>query len=292
MSNHEFSLLKAQQNIHELIARQHPLEESLTAIAQWIGMMMPGALVSIMRFVAGTNTLNLVTSPRFSGRYTRSMQDIPVADDQGPCGTAAFTRQLVITDNIQKDPRWSGYHDIAEAEGLRACRSMPILSAKGELLGTFATYYRNPAAPTEEGTQRNLARGAALVALAVLRNRDAEDHLALSEWHQALFDNHPDGACTLDSEGRFQSCNTAMQRMMGYSEQELTGRHFNRFVEPDYREQTLAAFNKARSGEAVTFETVGTHAFGKPCTLEIVNLPVTIKGDIVGVYGICRDITD
>lgn len=46
MSDIEFSVLEAQQNIHELIAQQHPLEQTLDAIADWVGSMMPGALVS------------------------------------------------------------------------------------------------------------------------------------------------------------------------------------------------------------------------------------------------------
>jgi predicted signal transduction protein with EAL and GGDEF domain len=37
---------------------------------------------------------------------------------------------------------------------------------------------------------------------------------------------------------------------------------------------------------------MGTHASGHPYFLEVTNFPVTIKEQIVGVYGICRDITD
>jgi GAF domain-containing protein len=114
--------------------------------------MMPGALVSIMQFHPATNSLSLMPSDRFSDHFSRAMQDIQVAENMGTCGTAAFTKQLIITDNIQKDPRWTGFHEIAEAEGVRACWSMPILTSKNELLGTFATYYLAPATPTA-GTQ-------------------------------------------------------------------------------------------------------------------------------------------
>ena len=34
MSDIEYSVLEAQQNIHELIAQQHPLEQTLDAIAE------------------------------------------------------------------------------------------------------------------------------------------------------------------------------------------------------------------------------------------------------------------
>lgn len=286
----EFPLLEAQQNIHELIAQHHPLDETLAAISEWITSMMPGALVSIMRYDPQSECLNLVPSPVFSRRFTEQMQNIPIGENKGTCGTSAFTGKPVITDNIAKDPRWGGYHDLARDEGLGACWSAPILTNNNELLGTFATYYRKPATPTE-GAQKNLARGAALVALAILRHRDAEDHLALTEWHNALFDNHPDGVYSFDLEGHFHSCNTAMEQMTGFSRDQVFGKHFSEFVDPGYREMTQAAFDKARSGEAITYQTVGLHADGHPYHLEIINFPVVIRGEIVGVYGICKDIS-
>jgi hypothetical protein len=142
--------------------------------------MMPGALVSIMRFYPDINSLSPMPNSRFSERFSRAMQNIPVSDGIGTCGTAALTKCMVITEDIQKDPRWDGYRDIAEAEGLAACWSMPILTSGKELLGTFCHFYRAPAIPTSEA-QRNLIQSAALVALAILRHRDTEDLLILSE---------------------------------------------------------------------------------------------------------------
>jgi GAF domain-containing protein len=164
MSDIEFSVLEAQQDIHEMIAQQKPLEQTLEAIANWVGNMMPGALVSIMRFDPDTNSLSPVPNNRFSDDFFRAMQNIPVSGSIGTCGTAALTKCMVITEDIQKDPRWDGYRDIAEAEGLAACWSVPVLTSKRELLGTFCHFYRAPATPTAEA-RRHLAQSAALVAM-------------------------------------------------------------------------------------------------------------------------------
>ena len=291
MQHSEFSLLEMQQNIHELIAQKHPLEEVLPAITDWIEVMMPTALVSIMRFNPETQALSMVPSPQFSSAYVEQLQGISIGDGKGTCGTAAYRRKLVITEDIRTDPKWKGFQDIAEAEGVRACWSMPILTANGELLGTFASYYRSPVAPTE-GAQRNLSRGAALVALAILRQRDTEDHSALSEWHRTLFENHPDGVYTFDLEGRFLNGNSALERITGYPVESLVGVHFNQFIQPEAQTLTQAAFDKASRGEAVTYETAGIHADGRHYDLEIINFPVRIKERIVGVYGVCKDITE
>ena len=54
----------------------------------------------------------------------------------------------MIVSDIATDPLWADYRDLALAHGLRACWSTPILSLDGKVLGTFATYYREPRSPT------------------------------------------------------------------------------------------------------------------------------------------------
>lgn len=288
--NNALSLLEAQQAIHELIARQRPLPETLSAITDWMSLMMPGALISIMRFDPAQQTLNLVPNGQFSDRYTGLMQDQKIGPDVGTCGAAAFERKMVITEDIHDDPKWSPFLDAADQEGLRACWSVPIIAGDGELLGTFATYYRTPTYPSVAAI-RSLERAAGLTALALLRHRDVRRHSALSEWHRALFDNQPEGVYTLDLDGFFQSCNPALERITGYTGAQLSGIDFNQVVMPDYRDFTHAFFDRARKGESVTYETMGIHAQGHGYHLEITNFPVVLDGEIVGVYGVCREIT-
>lgn len=184
--NHEFPLLEAQQGIHELTAAGAPLAKTLAAVAEWAELMLPQALVSIMRFDPEKNALSLVPNRHFSPNYTAHMQDLVIGPDIGTCGRAAFEKQLVVTRDISLEPNWAPFQALAQAEGLRACWSVPILTANGELLGTFATYYRSPALPTQE-EQNNLARSASLAALVLLRHRDKQHHRMQSEWHRSLF---------------------------------------------------------------------------------------------------------
>jgi two-component system cell cycle sensor histidine kinase/response regulator CckA len=53
-----------------------------------------------------------------------------------------------VTD-IATDPLWIDYRALAAEHGLRACWSTPILSHQGNVLGTFAMYYRQATTPTE-----------------------------------------------------------------------------------------------------------------------------------------------
>ncbi|MDW7748027.1 EAL domain-containing protein [Halomonas sp.] len=286
----ELALMEAQQNVHERIAQQVPLEETFDAIAHWIELLLPDAVVAFMRFDTKRQTLSLTPSQRFSPAYQECLTAVPIGPDAASFGCAAYCREPVVTEDIRTDSRWVVFRDVAEREGLRSCWSNPVMTANGELLGTFGTYFREPRHPTDT-SRRRLKQAAALVALAILRDRDASNHRALAEWHRSLFVNHPDGVYEFDLEGRFQRGNAALTRITGYPETDMVGRHFNEFIDPEYRERTQASFDIARRGGSHQYETLGTHRDGHLYRMEILNFPVSVDGEVVGVYGICRDIT-
>ena len=286
----DVSLLEAQQEIHQLIAQQAPLDQVLDAIAHWLGLQLPGAVVAFMRFDPARCSLSLLSSPRFSADFTAQLQDVPVGLAQASFGTAAYLRRQVITADIQTDSRWANWRSAALTEGLRACWSHPVITTQGELLGTFGTYYRQPTTPSER-SKRRLRQASALIALAVIKDRDSRRHRTLAEWHRSLFDNHPDGVYEFDLKGHFLRGNAALTRITGHAAQDLVGRHFSELIAPDYRQLTQSAFAAARSGASSQYETQGLHADGHHVHLAITNFPVTVEGEIVGVYGICHDIT-
>lgn len=286
----EAALFETQQGVHELIAQQAPLEQTLEAISHWIGILFPGAVVAFMRFDPVRCTLSLLPSHRFSPPYVEQLQDVPIGPETASFGAAAYFRRLIVTEDIQVDPLWKPFRSAALAEGLRACWSSPVLTSQGELLGTFGTYYRDSTAPTELSRKR-LYQAAVLVALAIVRDRDGYRHRALAERHRSLFIHHPNGVYEFDLVGRFQRSNHALKRITGYPEKYLVGRHFSEFIAPDSRELTQAAFDAAKAGAARQYETLGIHADGHTYQLEVTNFPVIVDGEIIGVYGICQDIT-
>jgi len=286
----EPALLAAQNAVHDLIARQAPLAQTLEAISHCIGIVHPGAVVAFMCFDPARCSLSMFPSEHFSASYFDRLQEVPVGSLGACFGAAAYLRRQVITEDIETDPRWEAFRAAALGEGFRACWSSPVITAEGELLGIFGTYFRQPAAPSETGKLR-LRQAAALIALAAVRDRDSRRHRTLAESHRSLFVNHPDGVYEFDLEGRFQRCNAALERIIGYLERELIGHHFNEYVEPDARAFIQAAFDAAKAGDSRQYEARVIHADGHAHQLEITNFPVTSEGEIVGVYGICRDIT-
>jgi GAF domain-containing protein len=113
-----------------------------------------------------------VAGPHLPARYKEAINGIEIGPAVGSCGTAAFCGHPIYVSDISTDPLWARWSDVvnmALEAGLRACWSMPIMSA-ARVLGTFAIYHREPRAPTL--AERSLIAEAARSA-AVLLGRNA-----------------------------------------------------------------------------------------------------------------------
>jgi len=106
--------------------------------------------------------------------YLRAIDGARIGPEAGSCGAAAFRRERVVVEDIATHPNWADYKELALAHGLRACWSHPITSGRGAVLGTFALYYREPRAPTEEELAQ-VARAAHLATIVLERDRSHEE---------------------------------------------------------------------------------------------------------------------
>lgn len=105
-------------------------------------------------------------APRLPAAYNAAIDGVTIGPSVGSCGTAAYCGHAIYVADIAKDPLWKDFSALALHHGLRACWSMPITSAAGRVLGTFALYYREPRTPSEQ--DRALIRLAADTARVLL----------------------------------------------------------------------------------------------------------------------------
>ena len=89
-----------------------------------------------------TETLRLIAAPNIPQTFQEIAKEVKIAPNSGSCGTAAFRKELVIVSDIQNNPLWAQYKEIAKQHNLAACWSKPILGSDDHrVLGTFAIYY-------------------------------------------------------------------------------------------------------------------------------------------------------
>ncbi|HEX8796117.1 MAG TPA: GAF domain-containing protein [Polyangiaceae bacterium] len=172
-------LREAEYRVLELIATGAPLREILEALVLAIEDLAPPTLGSILFLDADGRHVSHAAAPHLPEAYTRKVDGLAIGPHAGSCGTAAYEKRQVVVEDIETDPLWADYRDLARAHGLRACWSTPILDVDGRVLGTFALYYRQPRAPTDEEREL-IARATHLAGIAITRAQLEEQLRALS----------------------------------------------------------------------------------------------------------------
>ena len=147
------ALARLDVKVLAMVMAHAALPEILATLCTNIEKQHPGLLCSVLLLDADSKTLRHGAGPSLPKEYSRIIDGIPIGPCAGSCGTAAYRRQPVIVSDIATDPLWADCRQLALPHGLRACWSTPIASQDGNILGTFAVYYREPRTPDEEHLQ-------------------------------------------------------------------------------------------------------------------------------------------
>ena len=123
--------------------------------------------------------------------------------------------------------------------------------------------------------------------------RDGDARIGTGEErYRSLFDQNPDGVYSLDRDGRLVEVNPAMETLTGYGAEELIGRSSVRIIAPEYRRRAAERFSEALRGEARYYEMAVIRKDGRRLDLHMTQAPIVVGGEVVGVYGIAKDITE
>lgn len=123
--------------------------------------------------------------------------------------------------------------------------------------------------------------------------QDKAEQLDISEQrYKSLFDYHPDAVYSLDLDGRFESANPSSSMLFGYEKNELIGLSSSAFIEKDMQQQAAHYLANALRGQPQSYEVPMRSRFGEFHYLSVTNIPIMVRNDIVGIFGIGKDITE
>ncbi len=176
-------LLASENRLLEMIAKGDSRVLILDAICRLVEELASGSLPSILLVDPSANRLRHGAAPSLPSPYNEAVDGVAIGPSAGSCGTAAYRAEPVIVSDINTDPLWADYRDVALAHGLRACWSTPILSSAGKVLGTFAIYYREPRSPT--ALDHSFIRQIVHLASIAVERKQAEDALEALRQAQA-----------------------------------------------------------------------------------------------------------
>jgi PAS domain S-box-containing protein len=188
----ERRLQAAEHRVLELIAAGAPLRESLDAIVLAIEEHCPPCIGSILLLDSDGARIHHGAAPHLPAEFLRAIDGSVIGPREGSCGTAAFLKKPVFVDDIETDPIWDRYREIARAHGLRSCWSLPILATDQRVLGTFAFYHRTPRSPTPRDLAVTL-RASRLAGIAIERKELEEQLRNLSAHVEAALEDERTG---------------------------------------------------------------------------------------------------
>ncbi|KYF74042.1 hypothetical protein BE11_23830 [Sorangium cellulosum] len=141
-------LLRGQNRILRMVASGEPLSRVLDELLRFMEAQSGRALCSVLLVDESRTHLRWASAPSLPEAYNQDVDGLSIGAVSGSCGTAVFRKQTVVVSDIERDPLWARSRDLALSHGLRACTSVPILDREGEVLGTFAFYYREAREPS------------------------------------------------------------------------------------------------------------------------------------------------
>ena len=106
-----------------------------------------------------------------------------------------------------------------------------------------------------------------------------------------LFYNNPDAVFSFDLEGNFVNANRRSAELAETTHAELLKMHFLPLVAEEDQHMVLEHFQQATLGKERSYQMGFISVKGNYRTLEINNFPITYNNEIIGVYGIAKDIT-
>lgn len=144
------TLKNGQNRILKMITKNKPFQKVLDTITTLFeGITNNGGKCSIMLMDESRTKLRLVSAPNLPTEYVNLLNTNQVRENIGSCGSAAFTKQTIVVEDIQSNPLFEEYKEIALQFNLMSCWSIPLLDDKDNVLGTFAIYYEKNHTPNE-----------------------------------------------------------------------------------------------------------------------------------------------
>jgi len=202
-------------------------------------------------------------------------------------------KPVIVTDIFQ-DPLWADYPDFRNLLApfrLRACWSTPIFSSKGDVLGSFAIYYREVRGPN--AAERHLIDVATHIAGIAIEHKASQAALRASEerFSKAFHSSPTPMTISRFRDSTIVDINESLLRVLGYSREEIVGHTTVEIGMFDEQQQQLVRSLLHERGSVQDMEVKVRTKPGQS-RMFVVSLAITHLGDEECVLGSLVDVSE
>lgn len=226
---------------------QEGLQEMLSATMEMLQSDM-----GTIQLLKSTGDLQIVAQKGFRQNFLDFFGSVSPGTPTA-FGVALNTGQRQVISDVEQEPLFAPFRDVARQAGFRAVQSTPLLARDGQSIGVISTHFQTPRHldAVETGMLDIYAQQAANF----IKRCQTETLVRQSEEHfRSVFDNALVGISVRDRVGNLLDCNAAYRELLGYSQGELLKLPLDKVMHANdvllYRDH----FRQLESGEVPFFQ--------------------------------------
>lgn len=163
-------LLAGKNRLLEMLAGDSPLDPVLDDLCTLADSTIDGASCCVLLLSERGDRLHCVAAPGLPEGFVDSIDALPLQVESGPCATTVLLARQTIATDLTPDERWQDgpWFPLAATLGMETCWSTPVLSANGQVLAVFASFFRAARSPSAQ-EQGFLAQFTHIASVAIQR---------------------------------------------------------------------------------------------------------------------------
>lgn len=212
------------------------------------------------------------------------------------CAHAILEDDILLVSDALADPRFSSNPLVLGPPFIRFYAGKPLVTPKGDRLGTICLIDSEPRVGFSEEERKNLSTLAELVMDRMeMRRLEYVKKVSLARFEN-IASTSPDAIICSDADGKITFWNRAAEKLFGYSVSEVENKSGAILVPESWRPIYDSELERLRNGQKMeladqTVELSGLHKNGREFPAEF-SLSTWGEGNAVSVGAIVRDISE
>ncbi len=211
-----------------------------------------------------------------------------IAVGEGAMGHVAQTREpLIIPDYKQ----WVGRSERYAQVEAHAAAVLPLLIGN-RIVGALNFWHSDSERQFGESDLRLMQLFAPQAAIAIENGRLFDSAQRQSQYFEELVRNSPVAIVTLDPGHNVVSCNPAFEDLYGYDQDEVRGKNLDDLITTSDTKAEAVAYTKEAGDRPVKGIGRRCRKDGTLVDVEVLAVPVNVKGERVGMMGLYHNVTE